>query len=168
MARSSGPDLAATLEVLSLLQVAPMDFSERLVRLRKERALTQQHLADKVGVHLTQIFRYESAAALPTFEVLRGLAVALAVTTDELVFDKAERGPDETLKLQFEAINHFDPDEKAVARAVLESLILKHEARRWASPAPAAPSPSLQETQTKKPRKVGRKPPSRRRTGGTA
>jgi hypothetical protein len=42
-------------------------------------------------------------------------------------------GPDDQLRLQFEAISRFDPDEKKTAKEVLDGLILKHEARKWAS-----------------------------------
>lgn len=34
-------------------------------------------------------------------------------------------------KLQFEALQKFTPEEKQVAKAVLESLILKHDAQRF-------------------------------------
>jgi hypothetical protein len=39
---------------------------------------------------------------------------------------------DEERRPQFEALTSFRPEEKKVAKAVLESLILKHEANRWA------------------------------------
>ncbi|WP_197046836.1 hypothetical protein [Paucibacter sp. KBW04] len=45
-----------------------------------------------------------------------------------------ERGPDEDLRLQFEAMSQFTPEEKQVARAVLEGLLLKHAARQWGGP----------------------------------
>ena len=63
--------------------------------------------------------------------------MALWVSADMLLFEKDECGPDEELKLQFEAVSRLDPDEKQVARSLLEGMILKHEARRWSS-APAA------------------------------
>jgi len=53
------------------------------------------------------------------------------VATDELVFEEGGRGPDEELRLQFEAIARFSPEEKKTVREVLDSLILKHEAKRW-------------------------------------
>ncbi len=108
-----------------------MQFGKRIAALRKTRGLTQQQLADKVGVHPSQVHRYESGSALPAFDVLKALAIALAVSADELVFDKNERGPDEDLRLQFEAISKFNKDEKRVVKALLEGLILKHEAQRW-------------------------------------
>jgi len=108
-----------------------MDFPQRLASLRKDKKLTQQALADKVEVHLSQIRRYESGETQPTLEVIRKLAIALSVSADMLIFDKEERGPDDELKLQFEAISHFPAEEKQVAKAVLDGLILKHEAKRW-------------------------------------
>ena len=40
---------------------------------------------------------------------------------------------DDELRLQFEAISGFDAQEKQIIREVLEGLILKHEAKRWAT-----------------------------------
>ena len=110
-----------------------MAFPEQLARIRREKGFTQKELADKVELHQSQIHRYESGASQPTLDALRKLALALAVTTDELVFEEDERGPDDELRLQFEAISRFSPDEKKTAKEVLDGLILKHEARRWAS-----------------------------------
>jgi transcriptional regulator with XRE-family HTH domain len=117
------------------LDLIAMKFPERMAALRKERSLTQQALADKVEVHLTQIQRYESGAVQPTLDVIRRLAIALSVSADVLVFDKDERGPDDDLRLQFEAISRMSKDEKKIIKALLEGMILKHEARRWSASA---------------------------------
>ena len=106
-------------------------FPERLASLRKKKGLTQQALADGVGSSVIQIHRYESASSQPTLDVIRKLSIALGVTADELIFDKDERGPDADLRLQFEAVARFDPDARRVAKEVLDSLILKQEAKRW-------------------------------------
>ena len=113
------------------LVVLDMPFPQRLAALRKKQGLTQQRLAERVGVKVLQIHRYESGTSQPTLDVIRNIALALNVTTDELVFDKYERGPDEDLKLQFEAISRLDPDEKKVVKELIEGMILKHEAKRW-------------------------------------
>ena len=112
-----------------------MEFPERLAALRKGKSLTQQTLAEKVGVHLTQIQRYESGAVQPTLDVLRRLAIALSVSADMLIFDKDERGPGDDLRLQFEAISRMSKEEKRVIKAVLDGMILKHEAQRWSASA---------------------------------
>ncbi len=44
------------------------------------------------------------------------------------------------LRLQFEALSQFTPEEKAVARIVLESLILKHDASRYSRAAAKTPA----------------------------
>lgn len=119
-----------------------MDFPERLTTLRKERGLTQQALADMVAIHVSQIRRYENGTTQPTLEVIRKLAVALATSADVLVFDKDERQPREELKRQFEALKGFDEEEIKIAKALLESLILKHNAKRaFEDQIPAAHKP---------------------------
>lgn len=108
-----------------------MSFKDRLVTLRKNKKLTQQVLANEVGVHVVQIRRYEAGDAQPTLKIIRQLAIALSVTADALVFDKDERGPDDDLRLQFEALQNFTPEEKQAAKMVLEGLILKHDSGRF-------------------------------------
>ena len=56
--------------------------------------------------------------------MIRRLAVALQVSADVLIFRADERGPDRDLRLQFEAISKFAPDEKKVIKALLEGMIL--------------------------------------------
>jgi len=117
----------------------PMDFSDRLVALRKQRGWTQQHLADELGLHLTQIKRYESGASQPSLEALRKIALTLSVSLDDLVFGDTERGPDDALRLKFEAIRQFDEQERVIAEGVLDSLIVQHQAKRLFTRSPETP-----------------------------
>lgn len=114
----------------SLLVLLDMSFSERVVQLRKDKGWTQQVLADQVGVRVLQIRRYENGSSQPTLEVIKKLSVALGVTSDTLIFDVDERGPGDELRLRFERINQFDPEDKEVVKALLDGLILKHEAKQ--------------------------------------
>lgn len=116
----------------ALIAALAMDFPERLAALRKDRGLTQQALAERVGIHVSQLRRYEGGGAQPTLDVIRRLAIALSISADQLVFDNDERGPSPDLRLHLEAIQHLDDDEKAVVRTVIESVLLRHEARRYA------------------------------------
>ena len=114
----------------SLATLMATNFPARLVALRKQKGLTQQALSDLTGVHLTQIRRYEGGVTLPTFEILRKLAVALAVSTDALLFDADERGPDDDLRLEFEAVSRLDPEERQLVKGLIESVVVKHDIRR--------------------------------------
>ena len=72
-----------------------------------------------------------SERAEPTLEVIRNMARALSVSADALVFEQDKRKPGEELGLQFEAVSQLPPDEQAIVREVLESLIIKYPTRRW-------------------------------------
>ena len=119
---------------IAITPLCPMSLSARLIQLRRERDWTQQDVADQVGLHVNQVKRYEAGSAQPSLEGLKKLARAFSVSTDWLLFEDAERGPDEDLRLQFEAMSQLSPEEKGVARAVLEGLLLKHAARQWVGP----------------------------------
>ena len=110
-----------------------MGFPERLRILRQEKKLDFAELSKKIGIHSTQLRRYEKGESQPTLDVLRKLAVALNVPGDELLFDEEERNPPEELTIQFKAIAKFSPEEKKILKEVLEGLILKHEAKRWSA-----------------------------------
>jgi ribosome-binding protein aMBF1 (putative translation factor) len=103
-----------------------MAFPERLSTLHKQRGLTQAQLADTVEPHVAQIRRYDNRTSQPTLEVIRRLA-----TTDLLVFDNDDRGPDDDLRLAFEATRQLDDDERRTVRDVIGATLLKHDARRW-------------------------------------
>lgn len=114
-----------------LLWLNPMHFSARLIQFRKARSLTQQALADAVQLHVNQIKRYEAGLAQPTLDALVRLAKVLHISLDELVFDKSERGPSEDLMLQFEAVSQMPEDERKIIRALLDGMILKHQAKQF-------------------------------------
>lgn len=105
---------------------AELKFHERLIALRKERGRTQQALADLVEMHISQIRRYESGQSQPTLDAIRKLAIALSVSADMLLFAQDERGPDDDLRLQFQAASRLDPEEKNVIRSVIESIVLRN------------------------------------------
>ncbi len=87
-------------------------------------------LAEQVGVKVLQIRRYENGSSQPTLEVIKNLAIALGVTTDVLIFGEDERGPDDELRIQFEAISRMDDDEKQVIKSLLEGMIIKHQTKQ--------------------------------------
>ncbi|MBJ7553939.1 helix-turn-helix domain-containing protein [Marinomonas spartinae] len=80
--------------------------------------------------HITQIQRYENGSTQPTLDIIRKLATTLTVSAAELIFGEGERGLDELLRLQFEAICQFDEEDKLLAQGVLEGLILKHQTKQ--------------------------------------
>lgn len=64
-----------------------MEFAERLKRFRKAKNLTQQELADQLGVSNKSVSRWESGGGYPDVALLAPLARALGVTVDALLCD---------------------------------------------------------------------------------
>ncbi len=109
-----------------------MSFPRKIAELRKETGLTQKAMASKLDIHVSQLKRYEAGTSQPTLDVFRKLVLALHVSADILLFDK-QRGPDEDLRLHFEAASKLDPDEKGVIKEIMEGMLLKHDAKKLRS-----------------------------------
>lgn len=107
-----------------------MGFSERLAKIRKEKGLGFPELARLTNIHVTQLRRYEKGESQPTLDALRSLAVALNVPGDMLLFDDEERKPPEDFLLQFDALVQLNTEEKKIAKAVFDGLVLRHQARK--------------------------------------
>lgn len=114
------------------LDLIAMDFPKRLATLRNERGMTQGTLAAHVGIHVSQLRRYEAGNSSPTLDVLRKLAIALSVSSDTLVFD-AERDSDEELRLQLEATTRLPAQDRELVKRFINGLLLSHEAKRLAA-----------------------------------
>ena len=110
-----------------------MTIPETLSRIRKDKGLSQQALADAIGLHVNQIKRYENGSSQPSLETLKKISKALRVSIDSLVFDAEDMGPSEVLRLQFEAIARMPEEEQAIILELLEGMIIKYETRRWAT-----------------------------------
>jgi transcriptional regulator with XRE-family HTH domain len=107
-----------------------MPFAEKLAKLRKDKGFTQQELAQRAGIGIAQMRRYEKGNSSPTLEVIKNIAKTLAVTTDELIFDEGEgivpsKIQDKELLEQFEQISTLTPQDKEALKTIIESMIIK-------------------------------------------
>jgi transcriptional regulator with XRE-family HTH domain len=146
------PGDSMTANSFSWLQL--MSFSAKVIALRKARGLTQQGLADLTDIHIQQIKRYEAGTSEPSAEALRKIATSLHVTTDSLLFEDGERGPNDELRLQFEAVAAMPDEEKELAKSMLEAIILKNQV--------AGAVRQLSSTPATKAAAKGKKPASKR------
>lgn len=62
-----------------------MDFSEKLLTLRKANDLTQEQLAEKLDVSRQSISKWESGQATPELEKIVAMSTVFNVTTDYLL-----------------------------------------------------------------------------------
>ena len=71
-----------------VLTIKAMKIGKNLKRLRTERFLTREELAEITGLHRDHIGRIERNEVAPRLPTIRGLAEALGVDPSELVDQK--------------------------------------------------------------------------------
>ena len=69
-------------------------FSEKLLELRRREGLSQEQLADRLGVTRQSVSKWESGAAVPELSKLVALSDLFGVSVDYLVKDRLE-GPEQ-------------------------------------------------------------------------
>ena len=109
-----------------------MEFKDRLKQARIKKKFSQQGLADNIGVHVTNISRYERDENKPTTEVLNKLALALDTTTDFLMNGSAEDVADNSISDKelislFKRVSNLSVERKKIVIEVVDSLIFKTE-----------------------------------------
>ncbi len=62
-----------------------MDFSGKILTLRKAKELTQEQLAEKLNVSRQSVSKWESGQAVPELEKIVAMSVVFDVTTDYLL-----------------------------------------------------------------------------------
>lgn len=62
-----------------------MEFSEKLLTLRKAKNLTQEELAEKLNVSRQSVSKWESGQAVPELDKIVALSAVFDVTTDYLL-----------------------------------------------------------------------------------
>ena len=71
-----------------------LHFPENITRLRQAQGLTQEVLADHIGVTKASVSKWERGQSLPDAPVLAELASFFGVTLDELVGTEPQHGPE--------------------------------------------------------------------------
>ena len=66
-----------------------MTIGEKIAKARREKRLTQEELADRLGVSRQAVSKWESGAALPETDKLARLSGLLGVSCDYLLCDDA-------------------------------------------------------------------------------
>ena len=78
--------------------------SERIYQFRRKSGLSQEQLAEKIGVSRQAISKWESGTSMPEFQKLLALSECFHITLDELVKDRgAEERTEETRSTPKEA-----------------------------------------------------------------
>lgn len=73
--------------------MADKTFGDNLAKARKKAGLSQEELAEKMGLTRQTISKWETGASAPDVEELQRLCVALSASAEELICGEAGRKP---------------------------------------------------------------------------
>lgn len=90
-----------------------MDFGGKLKELRRGQKLTQQQLAERIGVAKSVVSYYESGDRYPSYDVLVRIAHIFHTSTDYLLDISKENVID---------VSGLSQEDVAVVRSVVEAL----------------------------------------------
>jgi transcriptional regulator with XRE-family HTH domain len=102
-------------------------FGQRLAALRKARELTQQQLAEALGVSLEMLVYYERRAKNPGTEFVQKAAEFFGSSVDELlgreVSTSRKPGPPSHLEQRIAALRELPRDKQKVVLQVLDAFL---------------------------------------------
>ena len=114
-----------------------MNFAERLKELRTQKKLSQTHLGKLIGLHYTQVGRYERGESKPSSDVLKKLAEVLEVSVDFLMEGSPETAAkahinDRELLDKFKQIEQLDSEDKHTVKVFLDAFLTKKKLKTLA------------------------------------
>ncbi len=107
-----------------------MNFGGKIKKLRKAKGLSQQELANILGVHSKHVSRYENNFSNPSLDVLLKLRDLFHVSLDYLVTDDDSQDFEykhKELEKYFNEDDKLNEEDKQVIKKVIESILIKNK-----------------------------------------
>ena len=110
-----------------------MTLGERIKAARKQRGMTQRELAQKVGISVNSLSRYETGERQPNIETLSKIAEALGVDPVEITYGKQEKEPEpqEPPLLPFDNGKRDTMKAQTILEAVVELMKISGNPERY-------------------------------------
>ena len=86
-----------------------MTFAEKLKSIRKQAGMSQEQLAEKLGLPRQAVTKWETGAGIPDIENIMALSALFDISMDELLSN--ERGAKKPTDYLYESIMEYDIDE---------------------------------------------------------
>lgn len=86
-----------------------MTFAEKLKTLRKQAGMSQEQLAEKLGVSRQAVTKWETDAGIPDIENMMSISGLFDISIDELLSN--EKGMKKTTEYLYESVTEYDIDE---------------------------------------------------------
>ena len=86
-----------------------MTFAEKLKSIRKQAGMSQERLAEKLGVSRQAVTKWETDAGIPDIENIMTISALFDISIDELLSN--EKGAKKPVDYLYESITEYDIDE---------------------------------------------------------
>ena len=84
-----------------------MTFAEKLKSIRKQAGISQEKLAEKLGVSRQAVTKWETDAGIPDIENIKAISALFDISIDELLGN--ERTEQKTTGYLFESVTEYGP-----------------------------------------------------------
>lgn len=108
------------------------ELGARIAKARKERGLTQQALADQLGIAQQTLAHYEVARARIAASLLPRVAELLDLSLDELLMGRptirlpGKRGPASRIEQQLDAVTQLPKAQQRFVMQMLDTVLAQH------------------------------------------
>ena len=105
-----------------------MNLQDKIIKLRKSHALSQEELAERLGVSRQAVSKWESGQSLPDIDKIILISDFFGVTTDYLL----KNGENEFIESQAEVVNNVfeDLEEPSVSAEEIKKAIKENTAKQ--------------------------------------
>lgn len=86
-----------------------MTFAEKLKLIRKQAGMSQEQLAEKLGVSRQAVTKWETDTGIPDIENMMAISALFDISIDELLSN--EKGKKKSAEYLFESVTEYDIDE---------------------------------------------------------
>jgi len=110
-------------------------FGDNVKKIRVEKNISQQELADIVGIHSTHVSRYERNMAQPSVEIAKKMAEALSVSVDTLIYGQQDEKAKNNLKDAdllnlFTKVQLLDKQDLTAVKSMLKAYIFQKDTQQ--------------------------------------
>lgn len=111
---------------------------QQIQELRKKNGLSQTALAEKIGVSITQLQRYENKGVQPPADMLKKIADTFNTSIDFLVYGNTEQKAEASIKdnellAQFKAVEELDNKDKSTIKDIIDAFIKRSRLKNIAA-----------------------------------
>lgn len=110
-----------------------MRFYEKVKLLRKKRDMSQQQLAEKLGIHTTHLSRIENGHLSPSFDMFKKLIDIFEVSADYLLNEGIDdfdiKIKDKGLAERIRLIDLIEENDRKALIQIIDALLTKQKMR---------------------------------------